>query len=125
MAPAELARIVEQEPGKPVVRRTGTEVLQILQLMAGSVPEDEILRRFPGLEREDLRACVAYAAELAPGSRAPELEQLIARRFPPEGRKERAERAGQAVREFCGSFASKVDPETVKWVAQDADILDI
>jgi deoxyribose-phosphate aldolase len=83
------------------------------------------LRRFPGLEREDLRACVAYAAELAPGSRAPELEQLIARRFPPEGRKERVERAVQAVREFCGSFASKVDLETVKWVAQDADILDI
>ena len=109
MAPAELARIVEQEPGKPVVRRTGTEVLQILQLMAGSVPEDEILRRFPGLEREDLRTCVAYAAELAPGSRAPELEQLIARRFPPEGREQRVGRALAALDRLRVPFSLKED----------------
>jgi len=59
------------------------------------------------------------------GSRRLELIRLERKLFPKAGREKRIERAVKAVREFCGSFASKVDLETVKWIAQDADILDI
>ncbi len=59
------------------------------------------------------------------GSRRLELIRLERKLFPKAGREKRGERAIKAVREFCGSFASKVDLETVKWIAQDADILDI
>jgi hypothetical protein len=59
------------------------------------------------------------------GSRRLELLRLERKLFSKAGKEKRVERAVQAVREFCGSFASKVDLETVKWVAQDADILDI
>jgi len=108
MAPAELARIVEQEPGEPVVRRTEIPVRRILELMAQGVSDDEILSRLPGLEREDLRTCVAYA-ERGPGSRAPELEQLIARRFPPDGREQRVGRALAALDRLRVPFSLKED----------------
>jgi len=99
MTPPEFARmIVEGQPGRPSVRRTGIPVLPVLELMSRGVRDDEILRQLPGLEREDLRACVAYAAELAPGSRAPELELLMARRFTPQGREERVNRGLEALR---------------------------
>jgi len=58
------------------------------------------------------------------GIYAHKLEELIAQRFPAEGREERIERAVRAVREFCGSFEGKVDLETIKWIAQDVDLLD-
>lgn len=59
------------------------------------------------------------------GSRRLELLRLERKLFPKAGKKERVERALKAVHEFCGSFGSKVDLETVKWIAQDPDILDI
>jgi hypothetical protein len=59
------------------------------------------------------------------GTRRLELIRLERKLFPKAGREKRVERAVKAVREFCGSFASKVDLETVKWIAQDGDILDI
>ncbi len=59
------------------------------------------------------------------GSRRLELIRLERKLFPKAGREKRVERAVKAVREFRGSFASKVDLETVKWIAQDGDILDI
>jgi hypothetical protein len=59
------------------------------------------------------------------GSRRLELLRLERKLFSKAGKEKRAERAVQAVREFCGSFASKVDLETVKWIAQDGDILDV
>jgi hypothetical protein len=59
------------------------------------------------------------------GSRRLELLRLERKLFPTAGKEKRVERAVKAVRDFCGSFASKVDLETVKWIAQDADILDL
>ena len=49
--------------GKPVVRGTRLSVDFLLDLMAQDWPEGEILRNYPGLVREDLLACVAYASE--------------------------------------------------------------
>lgn len=49
--------------GKPCVRGTRISVGDILGFLAGGMAEDEILRDFPQLTREDIRACLAYAAE--------------------------------------------------------------
>jgi uncharacterized protein (DUF433 family) len=35
----------------------------VLEYLAGGMSEDEILADFPQLTREDIRACLAYAAE--------------------------------------------------------------
>ena len=45
--------------GKPVVRGTRLGVDFLLGLMAQGWSEAEILRNYPGLEREDLLACLA------------------------------------------------------------------
>ena len=50
--------------GKPVVRGTRLAVAFIVDLLAQGWPESELLRNYPGLEPEDIRACLAYAAAL-------------------------------------------------------------
>jgi uncharacterized protein (DUF433 family) len=49
--------------GKPVVKGTRLSVDFLLGLMAQGWPESEILRNYPGLTRDDLLACLAYASE--------------------------------------------------------------
>ena len=49
--------------GKPVVAGTRLSVGFLLGLMAHEWPESEILRNYPGLFRDDLLTCVAYAQE--------------------------------------------------------------
>lgn len=55
------------EPGKrsgrPCLRGLRTTVYDILEYLASGMSEDEILRDFPDLEREDIRAALAFAAE--------------------------------------------------------------
>lgn len=48
--------------GKPVVKGTRLAVEFLVDLMAQGWSESEILRNYPGLQAEDLRACLAYAA---------------------------------------------------------------
>ncbi len=47
--------------GKPVVRGTRLAVEFILELLAAGQSQDEILANYPGLTREDVLACLAYA----------------------------------------------------------------
>jgi uncharacterized protein (DUF433 family) len=49
--------------GKPCVRGLRITVYEILDYLASGMSEDEILRDFPDLEREDIRACLAFAAD--------------------------------------------------------------
>ena len=49
--------------GKPVVKGTRLSVDFLLGILAQGWAESEILRNYPGLEREDLLACWSYAAE--------------------------------------------------------------
>ena len=49
--------------GKPCVRGTRVTVGDVLSYLASGLSEDEILTDFPYLEREDIRACLAFAAE--------------------------------------------------------------
>jgi len=49
--------------GKPCVRRTRITVGDVLSYLASGMREDQILADFPQLTREDIRACLAFAAE--------------------------------------------------------------
>jgi len=47
--------------GKPIIRGMRISVELILSLLAQGEPEDAILKDYPDLEPEDVRACIAYA----------------------------------------------------------------
>lgn len=49
--------------GKPTVRGTRITVGDVLSYLASGMSEDEILTDFPQLHREDIQACLAFAAE--------------------------------------------------------------
>lgn len=49
--------------GKPCVRGTRITVGDVLSYLASGMREEEILSDFPQLTTEDVRACLAYAAE--------------------------------------------------------------
>ena len=49
--------------GKPCIRGTRITVYDILDYLAGGMTEEEILADFPDLEREDIRAALAFAAD--------------------------------------------------------------
>ena len=48
--------------GKPIVRDMRISVELILSLLSQGATTDELLDDYPGLESEDIRACVAYAS---------------------------------------------------------------
>ena len=48
---------------KPCIRGTRISVGDLLGYLAGGMSEDQILQDFPQLVRDDIRACLAYAAE--------------------------------------------------------------
>ncbi len=50
--------------GKPVIRGTRIPVELILRMLAQGIPESDILREHPRLQAEDIRAALAYAAEV-------------------------------------------------------------
>jgi uncharacterized protein (DUF433 family) len=56
--------------GKPCVRGTRISVGDILGYLAAGMSVDQILADFPQLSLEDIRACLAYAAEQERRTRA-------------------------------------------------------
>jgi uncharacterized protein (DUF433 family) len=53
--------------GKPCIRGQRIWVGLILGMLEGGMGEAEILAEYPNLEPDDIRACLAYGAELANG----------------------------------------------------------
>lgn len=51
--------------GKPCIRGHRIWVSLILDLLASGMSSEEILRDYPGLDEADIRACIAYGAEMA------------------------------------------------------------
>ena len=49
--------------GKPCIRGLRITVYDVLEYLASGMSEDEILADFPDLEREDIRASLAFAAD--------------------------------------------------------------
>jgi uncharacterized protein (DUF433 family) len=49
--------------GKPCIRGLRITVQDILEYLAGGMTEDQILEDFSELTREDIKACLAFAAD--------------------------------------------------------------
>jgi len=63
----EYGHIITIEPGKrggkPCIRGLRITVSDVLDYLAGGMSQQEILRDFPELNAEDIRACLAFAAD--------------------------------------------------------------
>src|SRR5260370_41066151 len=61
------SKIITIEPGKmggkPCIRGLRITVYDVLDYLASGMTEDEILPDFPDVTREDIRACLAFAAD--------------------------------------------------------------
>lgn len=61
------SKIITIEPGKmggkPCIRGMRITVYDVLDYLASGMTEEEILADFPDLTREDIRACLAFAAD--------------------------------------------------------------
>lgn len=49
--------------GKPCIRGMRITVYDVLEYLASGMSEEEILDDFPELEKDDIRACLTFAAE--------------------------------------------------------------
>lgn len=56
--------------GKPVIRGSRIAAEFIIDLLATGMSDAEILENYPGLQRADILACLAYASQLAHEVRA-------------------------------------------------------
>jgi uncharacterized protein (DUF433 family) len=60
-------KIITIEPGKrsgkPCIRGMRMTVYDVLEYLASGMTQEEILEDFPYLTREDILACLAYAAD--------------------------------------------------------------
>ncbi|MDE0205165.1 MAG: DUF433 domain-containing protein [Candidatus Tectomicrobia bacterium] len=65
--PPQYTGIITVEPGKrggkPCIRGLRITVYDILEYLASGMTEAEIIADFPDLTREDIRACLAFAAD--------------------------------------------------------------
>ncbi len=64
--------------GKPIIRGTRISVEFILDLMASQVSEEGILEDYPHLTKEDIHACLRYAARSCKNEIYVELESATA-----------------------------------------------
>jgi uncharacterized protein (DUF433 family) len=60
-------KLITIEPGKrggkPCIRGLRITVYDVFEYLASGMSQDEILRDFPDLTAEDIRACLAFAAD--------------------------------------------------------------
>ncbi len=64
---ASYQNIITVEPGKrsgkPCIRGLRITVYDVLSYLAAGMTHEEILRDFPDLTEDDIRACLGYAAD--------------------------------------------------------------
>lgn len=53
----------DNRSGKPCIRGTRMTVTDVLEYLAGGMSPDELIEEFPDLTIEDIRACLAFAAD--------------------------------------------------------------
>ena len=65
--PVDYRNIITLEPGKrsgkPCIRGMRMTVYDVLSYLAGGMSVEEVLADFPYLTREDILACLAFAAD--------------------------------------------------------------
>ncbi len=67
MEPVDYKKIITIEPGKrggkPCIRGLRITVSDVLDYLAAGMSEEEILGDFPDLTGDDIKACLAFAAD--------------------------------------------------------------
>ena len=67
LGPVDYTKYITIEPGKrggkPCIRGLRITVSDVLDYLAGGMTEDQILHDFPDLTRDDIKACLAFAAD--------------------------------------------------------------
>ena len=53
----------KRRSGKPCIRDTRITVYDVLEYLASGMSEAEIIADFPELTKEDIRACLTFAAD--------------------------------------------------------------
>jgi uncharacterized protein (DUF433 family) len=53
----------DKRGGKPCIRGLRITVYDVLDYLASDMTEEEILQDFPDLTHEDIKACLAFAAD--------------------------------------------------------------
>ena len=53
----------DKRSGKPCIRGTRMTATDVLEYLAGGMSPEEIVAEFPDLTVEDIRACLAFAAD--------------------------------------------------------------
>src|SRR5437016_5210072 len=53
----------DKRSGKPCIRGTRMTVTDVLEYLAGGMTPEELVVEFPDLTLEDIRACLAFAAD--------------------------------------------------------------
>ena len=53
----------DKRSGKPCIRGTRMTVTDVLEYLAGGMSPEKIVAEFPDLNLEDIRACLAFAAD--------------------------------------------------------------
>lgn len=53
----------EKRFGKPCIRDTRISVFDVLSWLASGMSQKDITKDFPEISKEDISACLAYAAE--------------------------------------------------------------
>ncbi len=51
--------------GKPVIRNTRVLVSNILADLAAGLPTDQIIKNYPGVKNEDIKAALEFGSQLA------------------------------------------------------------
>jgi len=51
--------------GKPCIQGTRIWVSLILDFLASGMSTEEVIKEYPELTEEDIRACIAYGAEMS------------------------------------------------------------
>lgn len=49
--------------GKPIIRGMGISVEQILKMLARGISHEDIIKEYPLLEVDDIKACLVYPAK--------------------------------------------------------------
>jgi len=78
LVPMDYQKDITLEPGKrggkPCIRGLRITVYDVLEYLASGMTEAEILRDFPDLTTEDIKACLAFTAAPACGAPAGDFE---------------------------------------------------
>ena len=63
--------------GKPTIRDTRVAVEHVLGMMADGATEENILKNYPFLDKEDIRACILYAKDIISHERVELLKKSV------------------------------------------------